>query len=826
LVEVAAPMDRERWQQVRDVLAAVEARPAAERPAVLAALCGEDVALRSEVESLLEAAASPGLRSGRAVEEIAPELDASTAAPHEGARVGPYRLGERIGQGGMGAVFAAERSDGQFQQTAAIKLLAVGFADATTVSRFRTEREILARLEHPNIARLLDGGVTEQGSPYLVMEYVRGEPVTEFCDRKRLPLAERLRLFQQICLAVQYAHQNLVVHRDLKPSNILVSERGEVKLLDFGIAKLLEPGRTTPPLEATRTVGRWMTPAFASPEQVRGEAVTTATDVYALGLLLYELLTGRRAQPVAADLPAGELERRICETDVERASAAVLGGADAAARAESRGGMSPQRLGRLLRGDLDTIVSKAMQKEPGRRYVSAAELADDVARHLQRLPVRARRDTLAYRASRFARRHRFGVAAAGAALAALIAFSATTAVQAARIAREAEAKSRVTEFLTDLFKVSDPAQGRSRTITARELLDQGAAKIRNSLQHEPEIQAGLMATMGSAYLNLGLYAEAEQQAKVALETRRRVLGPEHPHTLQSMTSVAFAYSLQGRHAEAEALLRETLGIQTRVLGLEHADTAKSMFVLADALREQERYAEAEALFRETLGIQTRVLGPEHQDTLRSRISLTNTLSGCSAWSGCGSDLTARAAEVEALERETLGIQTRVLGPQHPDTLKSRMNLAVTIASQGRKAEAEAFGRETLGIQTRVLGPEHPATLLSKMNLADAIASQGRYTDAEALHRETLAVRQRVLGPDHPETVNSIYNLAAVAALQGKRAEALSHLRDAIERGFHSPDIIEGDPDLATLRGDPEFQKLVTAARENQRRLRARGAEGS
>jgi tetratricopeptide (TPR) repeat protein len=537
-----------------------------------------------------------------------------------------------------------------------------------------------------------------------------------------------------------------------------------VKLLDFGIAKLLEQGRTSPPLEATRTTALVMTPAFASPEQVRGDPVTTATDVYALGLLLYELFTGRRAQPVD-DLSPAELERRICVDDPEQASAAALAGEDAVARADRRGGVSPQRLGRLLRGDLDTILSKAMQKEPGRRYATPGELEDDVARHLQGLPVRARPDTLAYRTSRFARRHKFGVAAAVSALALLIAFAAAMAMQAARISREAQAKSRVTEFLTDLFKVSDPAQALGRTITARELLDKGAMKIRDSLGDQPEIQAELQATMASVYFNLGLAAEAEQQAKLALETRRRVLGYEHPDTLMSMHSLANAYSRQGRRAEAESLHRKTLELRRRALGPEHPDTLASMNNLGIAIRLQGRYAEAEAVYRETLEVRKRVLGPEH-----------------------------------------------------PDTLQSMNNLANVCDAQGRYAESEALNRQTLEVRQRVLGPEHPQTLSSRINLANAIGAQGNYAEAEALQRETLGIQRRVLGPDHPDTLMSIYNLACWAARQGEHAAALRHLRDAVERGFIPyAGLMEEDADLAALRGDPEFQKLVAAAKENFKR---------
>src|SRR5688572_16574529 len=317
-------MDPARWQQVREIFAEASAVPPEERARLLDASCGTDQALRVEVESLLAAAAASALRSGDALGELAPELANGAASvlfalgPQAGLRAGPYRLGDRIGQGGMGQVFLAERVDGEFRQTVAVKLLAVGLHNAAWVTRFRTEREILARLEHSNIARLIDGGVTDQGLPYLVMEYVRGEPITDSCDHRGLAVAERLRLFQDTCRAVQYAHQNMVVHRDLKPSNILVSEHGEVKLLDFGIAKLLEPDGAGA-VEATRTATRFTTPAFASPEQVRGEPVTTATDVYALGLLLYELLTGRRAQEVD-DLSPAEMERRICDTETAAAS--------------------------------------------------------------------------------------------------------------------------------------------------------------------------------------------------------------------------------------------------------------------------------------------------------------------------------------------------------------------------------------------------------------------------------------------------------------------------------------------------------------------------
>jgi len=759
-------MDSRRWRRVRDVFAAVEDLAPEERAARLADLCGADADLRAEVQSLLDAAARDALRPGGAVGEVAPDV-APDVAPRvdsaAGSRLGAYRLRESIGRGGMGQVFLAERADGQFEQLVAIKFLAPAFGDASSAeaaARFRAEREILGRLEHPHIARLLDGGVTAHGVHYLVLEYVRGAPVTEYCDRARLPVAARLHLFEAICHAVHHAHRYLVVHRDLKPSNILVDERGAPKLLDFGIAKLIEPGAGA---AATRTSTRLMTPAFASPEQVLGELVTTATDVYALGLLLYELLTGARAQPVE-DLSPAEMERHVCAADPPRASSAVLAGAGAAERAARRGGLSPQRLGRLLQGDLDTILGKAMQKDPRRRYASALELADDLERQRAGLPVRARPDTLTYRVGRFVRRHRLPVAAVGLAAVALIAFAAAMSAQAARTAREAEAKSRVTEFLIGLFKVSDPAEGRGRTITARELLDAGAARVEAGLRDEPETQAVLRMAIGGAYFNLGLYAEAERQLTQALETRLRQLGPEHPDTLRSRSDLANAYLRQGGLAEAEALYRETLEIQQRVLGPEHPDTLRVIGNLAAAIGTQRRHAEAEVLYRQTLEIQRRVLGAEH-----------------------------------------------------PLTLLAQMNLANQLKSLGRDGEAEGLYRDTLEIQRRVLGAEHPMTLLTMSNLGNMIGVQGRHAEAERLHRETLDVRRRVLGSTHPDTLVSSYNLACWAALQGKHAEALGHLRDAIEGGYPEADSMEQDPDLAALRSDPAFQTLLAAARENQQR---------
>jgi serine/threonine-protein kinase len=439
-------MDPDRWQRLEEMFFTALDLDAAGRAELLAAANGTDTELAREVAAML---AAHDLGEDHGIERL---LAAGPSGSRIGTQAGAYRLVALIGRGGMGEVYLAERADGQFQQTVAVKLLRAGFDNARAVARFRAEREILARLEHPHIARLLDGGVTEDGLPFLAMEYVRGEPIDHFCRARDLSLEERLRLFVDVCRAVDFAHRSLIVHRDLKPSNILVTERGEAKLLDFGIAKLLAEGAAE---AATRTGLLLLTPEYASPEQVRGGGITTVTDVYALGLLLYEILTSRRAQPITDLSPAG-IARTVCDEKPPVPSAAV-----------------PEGMARRLRGDLDTIVAKALHKEPARRYASAERLADDVLRHLEGRPIQARGESFSYRAGKLLRRHRLAAAAA-AVVVAVLAFSlllGSGLVRARRAEaearREAETSRRVSDRLLGIFKVSAPAEARAEIITAK-----------------------------------------------------------------------------------------------------------------------------------------------------------------------------------------------------------------------------------------------------------------------------------------------------------------------------------------------------------------------
>ncbi len=490
------------WSRVKAILADALERPLEDRDAFLDAACGEDAALRREVDALILAERE----EWAFFDAPPPGWPASPAEPHaravrEGTRVGPYEILSELGHGGMGQVYLARRADDAFQKKVAIKLIRPGMAGEETLARFRTERQISAALEHPNIARLLDGGTTDAGEPYFVMEYVEGENLLDFCAGRRLPLEQRLRLFETICAAVEYAHRNLVVHRDIKPSNILVADDGTPKLLDFGIAKLLdaEGGES----DRTATVMRVLTPDYASPEQVRGGAITTATDVYSLGIVLYQLLSGRRPYHVESG-EVGELLRVICERDPARPSAAATGASESRIETEAETGVLPRR----LRGDLDAIVMKAIRKEPARRYGSVGELADDIHRHLEAQPVRARRGTLSYRTGKFMRRHRVSLLGA-AVVAVALAGGLVATLREARRARIAEARAQrrfddVRKLANSfLFEFHDAIRGLPGSTAARALLVKRGLEYLDGLAQESAGDRELRRELSEAYQKVG-----------------------------------------------------------------------------------------------------------------------------------------------------------------------------------------------------------------------------------------------------------------------------------------------------------------------------------
>ena len=736
--------------------------------------------------------------------------------------IGPYKLLKELGRGGMGAVYLAARADEHYQKRVAIKIIKAGTDSAEVVRHFRRERQILAGLDHPNIARLLDGGATEDCLPYIVMEYIQGQSLHEYCDSRRLPIVERLKVFQQVCSAVAYAHRNLIVHRDLKPSNILVTAEGVPRLLDFGIAKLLNPEVSG---EAPTATGLVLTPEYASPEQARGENVTTASDVYSLGVLLYELLTGHRPYRLKTRQPL-EVLRAVCEEEPERPSTIVErteevteGSSTVAVTPEGVGRMrdaTPERLRRGLRGDLDDIVLMALRKEPQRRYQSVEALSEDVRRYLEGLPVKAGKGTAIYRAGKYVRRHAVGVTAAAALVLLLVTLAVTMTVQSARLARERDRAARerdkadkVSAFLVDLFKVSDPSEAKGNTVTAREILEKGAEKIAGQLKEQPDVKAALMDTMSRVYDALGLYDKALTLGEEALALRRQSLGNERVEVAQSLQNLANVLEDKGDYTKAETLYREALAIRRTLLGNEHPDVAGTLNNLALILQDKGDYPGAEAIYREVLAMRRKALGNEHPEVAMSLHNLAglllvkgdyagaeplyrealamkrkiqdNSPSVADSLDGLAGVLYSNGdyAGAEVLFRETLTIRRKLLGNEHPYVARTLNGLAGVLYAEGDYAGAEAVQREVLAILHKTLGDKHPAVATGLNNLALFLDQEGDYAEAEALHREALAMRRKLLANEHPDLAQSLNNLALVLDHEGNFAEAETLDRQAL-----------------------------------------------
>ena len=729
-----------------------------------------------------------------------------------GTVIGSYHLLYLIGQGGMGEVWLAEQKQ-PVRRRVAVKLIKAGMDTREVVARFESERQALALMDHPSIAKVFDAGSTTQGRPYFVMEYVVGVPITEYCDKHKMTPRERLELFVHVCEGVQHAHQKAIIHRDLKPSNILVGEvdgRPMPRIIDFGVAKATSQPLTTMFTHAGAIVG---TLGYMSPEQAdsTGADVDTRTDVYALGAVLYELLVG--ALPLDfRNLAFEEVLRRLREEDAPRLSTRLRTlGEQSSITAQNRGVDRPT-LARQLHGDLDAIALKALEKDRARRYATPSELAGDIGRYLRNEPVLARPASTGYRVRKYIRRHRIGVTVATAAALLLVSFAVAQALELRRITRERNRADRVTTFMTDMFKVSDPSAARGNSITAREILDKASKEIDPGLSKDPELQAQMMDVMGTVYWNLGLYKRAESLLVTDVAIRRQVLGPNNLETLNSMNKLANTLADEGKFTEAQSLYRETLAVRRRILGPEHPDTLVVMNDLATTFDEQGHYADAEKLEKEIIGIQRRVLGPEHPKTLTVMSNLALVLKGeghyeeaqklnrdtldsrrrilgtdhpdtLRSMANLANALQAHGghdAEAEKLQRETLDIQRRVLGPDHPDTLRSMTTLGNVLAQEGHYAEAEKLRRETLDIQRRVLGPEHSNTLASMINVAGTLDLEGKYAAAEKLERETLDIARRVLGPEHPTTLALMSNLSHAVLVQGRYAEAEKLFRESYD----------------------------------------------
>ncbi|MBX2797951.1 MAG: serine/threonine-protein kinase [Myxococcales bacterium] len=746
-----------------------------DRSSFLDEACEGDDGLRDEVESLLAQEASDVsiLEPGRVVDRV--------AHPHS---VGPYRISEVLGEGGMGVVYRALQTE-PIEREVALKVVRWGMDTERVVARFGAERQTLASLDHPHIAKVLDAGADERGRPYFVMELVRGEAITHFADQHQLGVAARVDLFLDVCRAVQHAHQRGVIHRDLKPSNILVSQVDDgpsVKVIDFGIAKAVEQ-----PAGSTMTqVGQIMgTPQYMSPEQagLQTGTVDTRTDVYSLGVVLYELLTGHR--PLQFDtLSQLEILRVLRESEPARPSVAVQ---------QIERDVTPEtvatsrrttmaRLQRVLTGDLENILSMAMRKEPEGRYASVEQLAEDLGRYRSGLPVRARKPTWTYRTGKFVRRNAVGVALAAAAAVFVLGFVATTLVQSALVAEqrdravaaearataEAETARRSLAFMVELFEVSDPNEAKGNTVTAREILDRGAQRIRGELTEAPEVRAALMDAIGRVYQSLGLWSEAEPLLSEALTTRREVLGENHLDTAQSMSNLAFLLQDLGRLIEAESLMREALVTRSAQLDPTDELVTSARFALASVLQRLGDLDAAKQEFGQVLEIERQTLGENHP-------FVAMTLNNLATVHLHEDEL----EEAAALFRQSLAINLATGGPDHPETATNYSNLATVYMRQGNAADALVHATHALEIRQKVYGEEHPHVAISLNMVALHLNALGRPDEAEERFREALAMRRRLQGDRHPQVGHNLMGLGAFLSKQGRHDEALPLLQEAL-----------------------------------------------
>jgi eukaryotic-like serine/threonine-protein kinase len=781
-------MVRSRWQRIEELFELAHAQPLEGRRQFLTDACGLDVALRDEIEAMLEAA-SPD--RALAIERLVVDhaADGASSDPLIGSSLGPWRLMSVLGRGGMGTVYRAERADGQYRQEVAVKILGSGPRDLYAIERFRIERQVLARLTHPNIAALLDGGFAPDRTPYLVMELVEGVPISEWCATRRLPLEARLRLFRVVCDAVQHAHRALVVHRDLKPSNIFVSKSGHVKLLDFGIAKLLDPDAWDVGSTATRAEMRLITPEYAAPEQRHDGQITTATDVYALGVVLYELLTGLRPlefhatdrsqthdmvmSPVKA--PSEALGRLAPQgSPAERAHASKASGASWSP-AERR------RVTRQIRGDLDRIVLNALREEPERRYASAGQLGEEIERFLGGHAVLAQPDTLGYRARKFVGRNRLAVTAAAVFIACIAAFGVVATVQARALAEqgrvagvERDKAEHVVRVLVDLFETTNPAiRPDGDRMPLREFLVGAEGRALAQLRGVPIVRAKLKEVFGLIHYERGEYSIAREGLEEALAEQRRLVGPDHPDSLESLHALGQVLYDEGDGPRARSLLQESLDRHREVYGDNHEKTARALFALAPFAASTDINA-SRLLLTQALDIRRRVLAENHPDLALNlgALALHHNRSG-------------ELERSRELYRQALAVFRDASERHHPSAIRLMSDYAALLGRMNAHAEAAALQREAIAIGKQVLGPGTLTVANLTNNLAVTLTSLGRHADAEREFRDAFGQHVALLGENHWRVRNNARNIGRILTLQEQYDAALPWMDRALASGMTS-----------------------------------------
>jgi serine/threonine protein kinase len=821
-------MQSAQWEKLHDLFSnAVELSPA-DRDAFVTRETAEHPELRKELLELIECdSLDPNGTLTRALGNALEATNQSRRTALPSKLIGNYRLVSVLGRGGAGTVYLAERADRQYSAQVAIKVVDTATLHGDLGARFRAERQILASLNHPNIGRLLNAGETEEGQPYLVMEYIDGEQLDRYADRQSLDLRSRLQLFLEICGAVQYAHQNLVVHRDLKPANILVTSEGVPKLLDFGIAKLLDTENAPTAFALTRMNDRLLTPEYASPEQILGQPVTTASDVYALGIVLHELLTGLRPYSVPLSASDLELERLICTNDPERPSAAIRKIATQAAKADhfdlatiaQARGITPERLFKRLEGDLDAIVMRALRKEPKHRYPSVEQLAADVRRHLESEPVHARQGNWIYYSNRFVGRHAFSVAAGATFVAVGIAFQIAMSIQTNQIAAERDRATQeskraetVSDFMLEVFSASDPFTSQGHETTARELLDVAAKRIQSDLTQQPEVRARLLEAMRKSFRRQNEPERATEILQEALRICKQLPDPDGSKTASILVQLETAQRWAGDNDAAGKTLEQAMQL-VRNRGNEHSLLYAGMLHDLGSIEQQNgNLAAARTHLERSIALHREFLGPVHKDVADA----ISDLELVTFWSD---DL--RTAE--KLARQVLDIYQVTTSELHPDRVTAEAFLADILLAEGRiseaaalfertlekeklvhgetsrqvadmygsiagvrvaqglLADAERYARLSLDRQTQTIGGEHYQTAFTRTSLATILIKRSKLKEAETLLRHSLDTYANTLPPDHPYVASSEYVLGEVLLRRGRFADAEATLAASMNR---------------------------------------------
>jgi serine/threonine-protein kinase len=737
-------MDARRWERAQRIFHAASELPEAERDAYIAAQARDDEALARDVRAMLRADAGAALVDAPLARVASDLLD----APLPSVAFGPYRATRVLGEGGMGVVYLGERAD--LGSVAAIKVLRDAWLSPARRERFLAEQRTLAQLVHPAIAQLHDADTLADGTPWFALEYVDGVPITEYCRSRGTTLDGRLELFAAVCAAVQHAHAHAVIHRDIKPSNILVTHAGAAKLLDFGIAKHLEG--FAEPVDQTRTGLRVMTPAYAAPEQIRGERVGIHTDVYSLGVVLYELLTERTPFDLSGMSPA-EAASAIAEREPERPSLF-------AARAESRSAVRRVRGANISWSDLDVLCLTAMHKEPARRYATVDALLRDLARARANEPLEARPDSFTYRASRFVRRNRAGVIAASVAFAVLVGLVSFYSLRLARARdaalAEAARAQRIQHFMLNLFAGGDPDAGPANDLRVVTLVERGALEA-DSLSAEPVVQAELLGALGGISTQLGDFSRADSLLTRSLAARTAQFGERSAEAAESRVALGLLRSRQARYAEAEELIRAALAIESPELPRTHPALLDARAALGHVLVENGAYENAVRVLEETAALRGATPTPELADTLRE---LGNAHFYQGHW-----------VEAQPLRERVLALNRALYGESHPRVAASLQDLGAIHHEQGRYAEAEELHRRAVDLTRAYYGAEHYETASALTMLGRALIFQERYGEAAPLMHEALAIQERVFGPEHPRVASPVNEVGTLALMAGRWDEA-------------------------------------------------------